>query len=59
MNSLEELVKKYSTDYEIVGMINLDNWYSFSSIERTGWLRAQLKKIYQSSYQTNSVFFLR
>jgi radical SAM protein with 4Fe4S-binding SPASM domain len=53
MNSLEELVKKYSTDYELVGMVNLDNWYSLDTIERTGWLRAQLKKIYRDSYQDN------
>jgi radical SAM protein with 4Fe4S-binding SPASM domain len=53
MNSLETLVKQYSTDYDIVDIVNLDHWFSLDPNERPGWLQSRLKKIYQAVYQDN------
>jgi len=53
MITLEDLVKKYFAEYNIVDTINLDNWYSLSDNERVNWIRSRLEKIYNSAYDEN------
>ena len=34
--TLEQLVKKYQDQFDIVGLINLDDWYARATVERPG-----------------------
>jgi radical SAM protein with 4Fe4S-binding SPASM domain len=50
---LEQLIQKYQSTYDIVGIINLDHWYSLSHWEQPQWLRDELKSVYKSEYLNN------
>lgn len=58
MNTLEELVKRYTSSYLVLDVINLDDWHSQSKIESTQWLTNRLKKVYKESYANNERILL-
>ena len=49
--TLEDLLKSYTKKYNIIDIINLDDWYSFDPFERSSWLRRKIESIYQAEYQ--------
>ena len=51
--TLEQLLKTYQSNYDIHGIINLDDWYSMSFWEQPKWLRQQLENLHLSEYQSN------
>lgn len=51
--TLEQLVKKYQDQFDIVDLINLDDWYSRSYIERPEWLRNKLHSCYRPVFDSN------
>lgn len=51
MTTLEDLLKKYRENYNIVDIINLDNWYSYDQHERSEWLHEKIKKLYKPSFE--------
>jgi radical SAM protein with 4Fe4S-binding SPASM domain len=51
--NLEQLIQKYQSDYDIVDIINLDDWYSFSTWQRPEWLKSKLEAVYKSEYLNN------
>jgi radical SAM protein with 4Fe4S-binding SPASM domain len=53
MNTLEQLLKKYQDTFDIVGVVNLDDWYSLADYERAVWLRKQIELLYSPFYEKN------
>lgn len=56
--TLEQLVKKYQDQYNLVGLINLDDWYSRDSSERPVWLRNKLHGCYRPVFDDNQRLLL-
>jgi hypothetical protein len=48
--NLEQVLSVYQQKYDIVEIINLDDWYSFAALERPDWLRSRLQKVYRPCY---------
>lgn len=48
--TLEQLITNYQQQYDVIDIINLDDWYSLGTVERPDWLRARLEKLYQQAY---------
>ena len=48
--NLEQVLSIYQQKYDIVEIINLDDWYSFAALERPDWLRSQLQKVHRPCY---------
>jgi radical SAM protein with 4Fe4S-binding SPASM domain len=53
MITLEQLLQKYQESYDILDVINLDDWYSLSDFERITWLRTKIEYNYAPSYEPN------
>lgn len=53
MNTLEQVIKTYTTQYSVLDIVNLDNWHSVSNDEGSTWLANQLKKLHKEAYQDN------
>lgn len=51
--TLEQLIQKYQTEYKLVDVINLDDWYARAAAERPEWLRNRLHQCYRAEYQLN------
>lgn len=51
--TLEQLIEKYQHDYELIDVVNLDDWYARSPVERPEWLRTRLHQCYRPAYQDN------
>jgi len=51
MNSLEQLLKKYQESFDIIDVINLDDWYSLADAERPLWLRNKIESLYTPCYE--------
>jgi radical SAM protein with 4Fe4S-binding SPASM domain len=51
--TLQDLIKKYTETYNIVDIVNLDDWYSFNAVERPTWLKNRLQSIYRPVYDQN------
>lgn len=51
--TLEQLVKKYQDQYDLVGLINLDDWYARAAPERHSWLRNKLHHCYRPAFDNN------
>lgn len=51
--TLEQLVKKYQDQYELIGLINLDDWYARGAAERPAWLRSKLHNCYRPVFNDN------
>lgn len=56
--TLEQLVKKYQDQFDIVGLINLDDWYARATVERPVWLRNKLHNCYRLAYNENQRLLL-
>ena len=46
-------IERLESLYNVIRVIDLNHWFSISSYKRTGWLKQELDKIYQSEYQDN------
>lgn len=53
MTTLEQLLEKYQTQFDIVDVVSLDDWYSLADYERPKWLRKKIEAVYQSCYELN------
>lgn len=51
--TLENLIKTYTEQYNIIDIVNLDDWYSLDVIERPVWLKNRLQSVYCPVYQDN------
>lgn len=51
--TLEEIVKKYQEQYNIIDLINLDDWYGRAPVEREEWLGDRIKSLYQPAFDNN------
>jgi radical SAM protein with 4Fe4S-binding SPASM domain len=51
--TLEQLIEKYQRDYDLIDVINLDNWYALAPMERPQWLRDKLSQVYRAQYKDN------
>lgn len=47
---LEHLLKKYQDLYDVLAVVCLDDWYSYSEAERAPWLLAQTKFLYRAEF---------
>lgn len=48
--TLEHLLKQYQERYDVVAVISLDDWYSYSVAEQTPWLLSQVKSLYRKEF---------
>ena len=53
MKTLEQLIQQYQEQYELIDVVNLDDWYARSQVERPEWLRARLHQCYKPTYLDN------
>jgi radical SAM protein with 4Fe4S-binding SPASM domain len=51
--TLTQLIQQYQQQYEIINIINLDDWYSFDFYEQSTWLRTKIEAAYRASYDNN------
>jgi len=48
--TLKSLLKQYQEKYTVLGVVSLDDWYSYSLVERAPWLMAQVKSLYRTEF---------
>lgn len=53
MITLDSLIKKYYNEYNIISLVNLDDWFGHDPNERAEWLGNQIKKLYQPAFNDN------
>ena len=51
--TLEQLLKDYQEQYDVVGVVSLDDWYARASDERHKWLRERLHSVYRPEFTDN------
>jgi hypothetical protein len=51
--TLEQLLKDFQDRYDLVGVINLDDWYARAPSERPEWLRDRLHSVYRPEFSDN------
>jgi radical SAM protein with 4Fe4S-binding SPASM domain len=56
--TLEQLLKTFQDRYDLVGVINLDDWYARSPSERSEWLRDRLHSVYRPEFLPNQRLIL-
>ena len=50
--NLECLLKTYQDRYDILAVVNLDDWYSYSISEQCSWLQLQVQSMYRDVFET-------
>jgi radical SAM protein with 4Fe4S-binding SPASM domain len=53
MTTLQNLLQQYQSEFDIIDVINLDDWYSLANYERPHWLRTKVESVYRSVYEQN------
>jgi radical SAM protein with 4Fe4S-binding SPASM domain len=56
--TLEQLLEGFQDRYDLIGVINLDNWYARAPVERPDWLREQLHNAYRPKFANNQRLIL-
>lgn len=51
--TLEQLLKTFQDRYDLVGVINLDDWYARAPTERPEWLRERLHSVHRPEFADN------
>lgn len=51
--TLDDKIAKYQKQYNIVGQLNLDEWYNIAIFKREAWLREALTGLRQDSFKDN------
>jgi len=51
--TLEQLLKNYQDQYDLIGVINLDDWYACAPSERPEWLRDRLHTVHRPVFLDN------
>lgn len=49
----EELLKKYQTEYDVIGVVNLEEWYNHTFFKREPWLRKTIESYHRESFNDN------
>jgi len=53
MTTLTQIIKEQYQLFDIVGYVDLDQWYDFDYSERAPWLLSQVKELYRDTYADN------
>jgi radical SAM protein with 4Fe4S-binding SPASM domain len=51
--NLASLVSHYCSQYEVLSVINLDDWFSFDPVERPTWLHNKISALHRPEYGEN------
>jgi radical SAM protein with 4Fe4S-binding SPASM domain len=51
MTTLQQTLQQYQESFDIIDIINLDDWYSLADYERPKWLRNKIETVHQVCYQ--------
>jgi hypothetical protein len=51
--TLDELLQKYRDQYDIVGMLELDDWHQQKSYNKMSWMVQSLSKLHRSAFEPN------
>ena len=51
--TLEHLLQKYQSNYNLISVVDLDNWYTIAPTNRAEWLRNLLHRCYQPAFNDN------
>jgi radical SAM protein with 4Fe4S-binding SPASM domain len=48
---ITDIIKQLSQEYNIVGQLDLNHWYTMPMFKREIWLQTQLESLYKSAYE--------
>lgn len=51
--TLEHLLRTYRERYDILSVLNLDDWYSYNTSERSAWLLQQIRCLHRDVFEQN------
>jgi radical SAM protein with 4Fe4S-binding SPASM domain len=51
--TLEQLLNNFQDQFDLLGVINLDDWYARAVNERPEWLREQIHSVYRPEFANN------
>jgi len=51
--TLNQLLDQYKSQYNVIGTIDLDHWYTLKFYQKAAWLKKTLSTLYKESYSDN------
>lgn len=57
----EDIIARYQTQYDIVGLLELDQWHQQKQFNKVAWLTKELRALYRPQFENNQrlLFVLR